>query len=181
MVTGTQILAALNSKAFTEPVVESPVHCGRLRPPSQLTSQPLTGSPVWLGKKHVWKSQTPRMGWAQRRDKRRKWRTHSWHEATCEHLWGVLLCGVSFSLFALLNLIELFPELGLPSLPRPLPTCQLAAGAEPGMLGGRSWAVQHCPEFPSSSATCSQKAIPEIPVHERNLSAKEEPGLLPTW
>lgn len=76
--------------------------------------------PSMAGKKHARKSQTPRMGWAQRRDKRRKWRTHSWHEATCEHLWWALLCGVLFfKLFALLNLIKLFPELGLPSLPRP--------------------------------------------------------------
>lgn len=120
------------------------MHCGRLRPPSQLTSQPLTGFPVWLRNTCVEISGTGR-------DKRGKWRTHSWQEATCEHLWWVLLCGVLlFSLFALLNPIKLFPEPGLPSLPRPLSTCQLAAKAEPGVLGGGSRALQQCLEFPSA-------------------------------
>lgn len=109
------------------------------------------------------------MGWAQRRDKRRKWRTHSWHEATCEHLWWALLCGVSFfSLFALLNLIKLFPEPGLPRLPRPLSTCQLAANAEPGMLGGRSWALPHCPEFPSPP----QPPVPRRPSQKSQCKGR---------
>jgi hypothetical protein len=88
------------------------------------------------------------------------------------YLWGVVLLTVCFA--------ELH-ESGLPSLPRPLSACQLAAKAEPGMLGpeGRSRALQHCPEFPSPP----QLPVPRMPfqksVHERNPSAKEGPGAVP--
>lgn len=85
------------------------------------------------------------MGWAQGRTK----------EENGGHILGVrpslhicerqnaLVGGCCFtgccSSHCLLNPVKHFPEPGLPGSPRPLTACQLAAKAEPGVLGDGGW------------------------------------------